>query len=401
MRYIIEIEKLDHQGRGIGKIDGKIVFVPNTYIDEKVEIEVIKDTTKFMEGKVVKFLKKSSDRVKFSCPYYNECGGCNIAHIKYEKQLQFKEDLVKNIFKKYANIDINPKISKSDEELHYRNKVVFHVKKDKIGFYQEETNTLVPIDKCLLLDELLNKTLWALSMNIESADLKSMTLKSNGESTLAKFVGNTKLDNDETIFWGNKSALDKKATDELKEDAIVFKLGRYNYAVNADAFFQVNTKQAVKIYDKVRKHIQECSGDKILDLYCGIGSISIYISDLCKEVVGIEINKSAIKCANYNKKLNNIKNVKFIAGDVSVAINNKMKADIIIVDPPRGGLDNKTISTIKEIKPNTIIYVSCNPLTLARDINRLCDEYVLNNIELFDMFPQTYHVESVCLLKLR
>ena len=367
MKSIVEIKKLDHQGRGIGKIDGKVIFVANTCIGEEVEVEVIKNSSKYMEGRVTKILKKSSDRTNFSCPYYNECGGCNIAHMNYKKQLEFKKNTVKNIFKKYANIDINPNISKSEDELHYRNKVVFHVEKDKVGFYKEESNNLISVDKCLLLDNLLNKTLRALSMGTDSVDLKNMTLKSNGHSTIVKFVGNSKLKNDSAMFWEDNSKLDKQATDYLKEEAIVFNLGKYKYVVNSDAFFQVNTKQAIKLYDKVRSYIKEINSDdiKVLDLYCGIGSISIYVSDC----------------------------------DVSSIINNQMSSDVIIVDPPRSGLDDKTISTIKEIKPNKIIYVSCNPLTLARDINKLCDEYELDNIELFDMFPQTYHCEVVTILE--
>ena len=135
-----------------------------------------------------------------------------------------------------------------------------------------------------------------------------------------------------------------------------------------------------------------------LDLYCGTGTIAIYISDLCNRVIGVEVNKSSITCANYNKFLNKIDNVEFIEGDVSTVINNKMNPDLIVVDPPRSGLDDKTISIIKEIKPEKIIYVSCNPMTLARDIQNLSEEYKLNDIELFDMFPNTYHVESISLL---
>ena len=403
MKSIVEIKKLDHQGRGIGKIDGKVIFVANTCIGEEVEVEVIKNSSKYMEGRVTKILKKSSDRINFSCPYYGECGGCNIAHMNYERQLEFKKNTVKNIFKKYANIDINPNILESENELYYRNKVVFHVEKDKVGFYKEESNSLVSVDKCLLLDDLLNKTLRAISMGIDSVDLKNMTLKSNGHSTIVKFVGNSKLKNDSAMFWEDNSKLDKQATDYLKEEAIVFNLGKYKYVVNNDAFFQVNTKQAIKLYDKVRSYIKEINSDdiKVLDLYCGIGSISIYVSDLCKEVLGIEINKGSIKCANYNKKLNNVKNVKFIEGDVSNIINNQMSSDVIIVDPPRSGLDDKTISTIKEIKPKKIVYVSCNPITLARDINKLSEEYKFEDIELFDMFPQTYHVECVVAMILK
>ena len=401
MRHIVEIEKLDHQGRGISKINGKVIFIPNAYIGEIVEVEVIKDTKKYMEGKVTKYIKTSSDRVKYNCPYYNECGGCNIAHISYEKQLEFKKNTVIDILKRYANLDINPNICESEDKIHYRNKVVMHIKNGKMGIYQENSRDLVPVDKCLLLNEEMNKTLWAFSIGLENLNLNSIAIRSNGSNTIIKVKGNEKLLKNSTMFYVKNSILDKQATATLNENAIVFKLGKYKYAVTIDSFFQVNTKQAINLYNKVRKYVGKEKIDTALDLYCGTGTIGIYISDLCNKVVGIEINKDSIMCANYNKLLNKVDNIEFIEGDVSTVINNKMTPDLIIVDPPRSGLDNKTISTIKEIKPKKLIYVSCNPMTLARDIKKLSEEYNLNNIELFDMFPNTYHVECVCLLKLR
>lgn len=400
MEKIVKIEKISHQGKGIGKIDEKIIFIPNTCKGEEIKVEITKDTKNYMEGKIVELLKKSEDRVEFSCPYYNKCGGCSLAHIKYDKQLEIKKEIVKNIFERYVGITIEPKILESIDKLHYRNKVVMHVEKDKMGFYQEESNELVPIDKCLLLNEEINKTIWALSMNLEVANLKDITIRGNGDSTLVKFTGNEKLNNDNAIFFGKKSILDQKATDELKENAIVFKLGEYKFAVTADAFFQVNTKQAINLYNKVRDYAKLDKINTALDLYCGTGTIGIYISDLCNKVVGVEINKESIKCANYNKLLNKVDNIEFIEGDVSTVINNEMHPDLIVVDPPRSGLDDKTISTIKQIKPKRIIYVSCDPMSLARDINNLSEEYELKDIELLDMFPNTYHVECVCLLQL-
>lgn len=398
MTYKLEIEKLDHQGRGISKINGKVIFIPNAYIGEIVEVEVIKDTKKYMEGKVTKYIKTSSDRVNYNCPYYNECGGCNIAHISYEKQLKFKKNTVIEIFKKYANLDINPNICESEDKLEYRNKVVMHIKDGKMGIYQDDSHDLVPIDKCLLLNEEMNKTLWAFSMGLENLNLNSITIRSNGSNTIVKVKGNEKLLKDSTMFYIKKSILDKQATAALKENAIVFKLGKYKYAVTIDSFFQVNAKQALNLYNKVRKYVGKEKIDTALDLYCGTGTIGIYISDLCNKVVGVEINKDSIRCANYNKLLNKVDNIEFIEGDVSTVINNEMTPDLIVVDPPRSGLDNKTISIIKQIKPKKLIYVSCNPMTLARDIQNLSEEYKLNDIELFDMFPNTYHVESISLL---
>ena len=401
MIHILEIEKLDHQGRGISKINGKVIFIPNAYIGEIVEVEVINDTKKYMEGKVTKYIKTSNDRVKYNCPYYNECGGCNIAHINYEKQLEFKKNTVIDIFKRYANLDINPNICESEDKLQYRNKVVMHVKKGKMGIYQEDSHDLVPINKCLLLYKEINKTLRALSIGLENIDIETITIRCNDCNTIVKFRGKAKLLMDNVMFFIKNSILDKRATTTLNENALVFKLGKYKFAVTIDSFFQVNTKQAINLYNKIREYVEKENVNTALDLYCGTGTIGIYISDLCNRVIGVEVNKSSITCANYNKLLNKIDNIEFIEGDVSTVINNKMTPDLIVVDPPRSGLDNKTISTIKEIRSKRIIYVSCNPMTLARDIKKLSEEYKLTDIELFDMFPNTHHIESVCLLDLK
>lgn len=398
MKKTVEIVNLNHQGKGIGKIDGKVIFVSNAYLGEVVEVEVIKDNKKYMEGKVLKYIKTNDNRINYACPYYQKCGGCNIAHINYKEQLEFKKNMVKDIFKRFCNIEINPSICESENKINYRNKVTLHVEENNLGFYEDKTNKLIKIDSCLLINEILNKTIKSLKKQLDVKGLKEVILRTNGEETLAKFISNDPLFNMDIVLKENENDLQQEASDNLKENAIIFNLGKYKYAVTVDSFFQVNTEQAVNLYGKVREYIAMDKVDTALDLYCGTGTIAIYISDICNKVIGIEINKSAISCANYNKKLNNVDNVEFIEGDVSNIINNNMTPDLIVVDPPRNGLDNKTISTIKEIKPKRIIYVSCNPITLVRDINKLNEDYKLNDIELFDMFPNTYHVETILLL---
>lgn len=398
MKQILEIEKLDHQGRGISKINGKVIFIPNAYIGETVEVEVIKDTKKYMEGKVIKYIKTSSDRIKYNCPYYHECGGCNIAHINYKKQLEFKKNTVIDIFKRYANLDINPNICESEDNIHYRNKVVLHVENNKKGFYKDETNELVPIDNCLLLNKKLNDVIDSFTKRLDISEFKEILLRTNGEEVLAKFTSDNELLNTNIVLRDKEDKEGEDATKYIKENAIIFNLGKYKYAVTSNSFFQVNTKQTIRLYDKVREYVGKGKIETALDLYCGTGTIGIYISDLCNRVIGVEVNKSSVTCANYNKLLNKIDNIEFIEGDVSTIINNEMNTDLIVVDPPRSGLDNKTISIIKQIKPKKLIYVSCNPMTLARDIQKLSEEYKINDIELFDMFPNTHHVECVSVL---
>jgi 23S rRNA (uracil-5-)-methyltransferase RumA len=178
------------------------------------------------------------------------------------------------------------------------------------------------------------------------------------------------------------------------------KVGNYKFNISKDSFFQVNHNQTIKLYDKVLEYLGT-KQEKVLDLYCGIGTIGTYISIHCNHVLGIEINKSAIKDANLNKKLNKINNISFEHGDVGKLINSSMDYDTIIVDPPRSGLDKKTRNVLKKIETDKIIYVSCNPITLVRDINDLKDKYELIDLTLVDMFPNTYHVESICVLNKR
>ena len=178
-------------------------------------------------------------------------------------------------------------------------------------------------------------------------------------------------------------------------------LNNYKFSILPDSFFQINKKQTINLYNQIVEYANPQKEDKVLDLYCGVGTIGIYLSKYCKEVLGIEINKSSIENANINKKLNNVENISFIEADVSKVLSIKYKADIIIVDPPRSGLDKNTIETLIKINPKKIVYVSCDPITLSRDINLLKNNYILKDIKLYDMFPETYHVESVCVLERR
>lgn len=260
---------------------------------------------------------------------------------------------------------------------------------------------MVPIDNCLLLNKKLNDVIDSFTKRLDISEFKEILLRTNGEEVLVKFTSDNELLNTNMVLRDKEDEEGEDANKYIKENAIIFNLGKYKYAVTIDSFFQVNTKQTIKLYDKVRECIGKEKNETALDLYCGTGTIVIYISDLCNRLIGVEVNKSSVTCANYNKLLNKINNIEFIEGDVSTVINNEMNPDLIVVDPPRSGLDDKTIFIIKEIKPKKLIYVSCNPMTLARDIQKLSEEYKINDIELFDMFPNTHHVESVCLLDLK
>jgi len=361
----VKIEKLDNFGRGITHINNKICFVEKALPDEVVDIEITKDKSKYQEAKIINIIKSSKDRIKVDCPYYDLCGGCNLRHLSYEKENEFKENKVKEIINHIGKLNIKVNNIIYDNEYNYRNKVTFHKSNNKIGYYEKNTRNVINIDKCLLLDDLINNNI----KNIHTKDNEIIIRSSNNSKELLI------NDNNQIIT----TIKDKK------------------YYLSKDSFFQINKYLTKTLYDLVRKNIDK-KYNKCLDLYCGIGSIGIYINDLVNEVIGIDYNQSNINDANNNKVLNNIENISFICDKVENRIDSFNDIDLIIVDPPRAGLDNKTKEYIKRINPEKLIYVSCDPVTLARDLSDLNDKYNIKEITPVNMFPRTYHVECVGVL---
>ena len=392
---MIEITKLDHQGRGIGRINNKIIFVPNTLPGEIIEVKITNEKKNYLEGQATKYIKTSNKRIKPLCPYYELCGGCNLMHLSYKDQLEYKQNKVEEIIKKYTNttIKIN-NIIPSDNEYHYRNKITFHTNKI-IGLYKKHTNDIINIKECLLANNKINEILKEL--NKLSFNKEDIVVRSNNQESLIYYKGN--INNIEKIKIENIINDKKiiKGNGYIKEQ-----LNNLKFIISPTSFFQVNTQQTIKLYDKVKQLAYDKNMNKLLDLYCGTGTIGMYLSDNYQEVLGIEINKEAIKDANKNKKSNIINNITFIAEDAKKAIKRlKYKPDIIIVDPPRSGLFKGMIDNIIEINPKKIIYVSCDVITLARDLNQLSKKYIIKEIQPIDLFPQTYHVENIASLELK
>lgn len=364
---IIKIEKMDHQGRGIAYLE-KPIFIDNTLIDEIVDIDILSIYKKYMIGKVNKYIKVSKKRVEALCPYYNECGGCQLMHIDYNEQLNYKKNKVKDIIYKYVKEDIVVRDIIESKQIRYRNKITFQVG-DQIGFYKKSSNELVAIDDCLLAD---NKIIDKLK-NISSTIRKNKLVIKCGENVV------TNLENKD----------------------LEIKLNDLKFYVPNDAFFQVNTEQTIKLYDKIIDYLLLEKTDNVLDLYCGVGSIGIYLSFYCNYVYGVEINESSIKGAIKNKEINNIDNITFKCLDAKYISNMNYDVNKVVVDPPRSGLDKKTVKFLLDGSYDKIVYVSCDPMTLARDLNLLKDKYNILEITPVDMFPNTYHVECVCLLEIK
>lgn len=387
---VVTILDDNHNGNGIAKVNDFPVFIPKTIKGDIVKIKVNSINRKYAFGKVISYIKKSSDIENVKCPYYDKCGGCDLLHVSYSRENYLKKKYVSHIFN-----DFPCEINYFDRE-NYRNKVTLHVKNKKLGFYKEKTNELIEISSCMLLDNEINKLVKFLK-NIDLSLIKEIVIKKGDNNLLLSVTGN--INNKDILNLINFPGL----TSIYQNDKLIYgmeyiinRLGNIRYNINQNSFFQVNNKCANLLYDRVKDYVK-CS-DKLLDLYCGTGSIGIYLSEICKEVVGIEINKDSVKCAKKNIKDNNISNYKIIKGEASLL--KKDNYDVIVVDPPRSGIDEKVVSTLNEINCKKLIYISCNPSTLKRDVNSL-DKYKINNLEVFNMFPGTKHVETVCVLKRR
>lgn len=400
--YEFLIDRLNHQGKGITNISEKVVFVDNALPGEKVNVKIDKVNKKFLEASVLNYILKSDNRVKPKCPYYDVCGGCDIMHMSYDYQHDFKFNKVKDIIKKFVKEDIVINDILYKEQFNYRNKTTFHVDK-KIGFYKNKTYELVSIDNCLISSNEINSVLSILS-NMDLSNIKSIVIRSsyNNHSIMVILDIIDKIN--ENMFINklknkvNSIYVKEKNYKLIYGDRyIVDKIGNLKFVISPDSFFQVNTNMANVLYNKVKEYASVDKTKTVLDLYCGTGTIGLFLADSCKELIGVELNKSAINDANINKELNGFNNVKFICGDSGKVLKKlNIKPDIVIVDPPRSGLDKLAINEVINLHSKKIVYVSCDPVTLARDLNILKEFYDIKEISLVDMFPNTNHVEVIC-----
>ena len=396
----VKIEKLDVFGRGIARIDNKLCFISYALPDEICEIELVKDKKNYSEGKLINLITQSSSRIEPTCPYFYLCGGCHLMHLEYNKQLDYKKEKVKELLNRFGKIDIDINKINYDKEYNYRNKITLHVKNKKLGLYKEETNDLIEIDKCLLVSDIINNLITRLKEFISNYDnsiteivikntsLSEVMLVINGECNKELLINNFKDIN--SIYLNDDLIYGKNSITEIINDLY--------FEVYPRSFFQVNYNVMLKMYNKAIDYYKSNPNLKVLDLYCGTGTIGISISKYSKYVLGIEVNSDAVISANKNKTRNNIVNIDFICGKVEDNIDSINGIDSIVVDPPRAGLDKYTMDNIIRLNPSSLIYISCDPVTLARDLNILKDNYNIKEIEVFDMFPNTYHVETVSVL---
>lgn len=398
----ILIESLDHFGRGVAHIDKKVVFINNALPSEVVDIKVVNDKKNYCEAVVVNYKNKSPKRVDSLCPYFGECGGCNLLNMKYQDTLDFKLNKIYELIKKNKlKINVPIEVVRNMSDFNYRNKISLKIEKGKIGFYQDSTHDLVLINECLMANKPINKIIENYKLlNIKNGSL-TIRCNSNGEILLI-------INSDKDTFDIELGKLKKL----VKLVGIVFnnktiygdnfmyeRVGGCLFKVSYDAFFQVNREVTEKLFDLVLDNIS--NDDKVLDLFSGVGTLSMVASRKASQVIGVEIVQNAVVNSIFNANINKRDNVKFMLGKASDVVK-KINGDIdtLIVDPPRKGLDKDTINFIINNKIKKIIYISCDVNTLLRDLKYLEDLYEVKIYKILDMFSYSYHVENFVVLEI-
>lgn len=441
---IIEGEIIDftHEGNGVMKVNDFIYFVSGGLIGDKVKAKVEKIKKNFALGTVIDIVKPSNDRVNLDIEVEESLGGIPLINYKYEKQLEWKTKKVKTDLEKFAGIadlKVN-KILGMDSPYRYRNHVQIPVGsksgKTITGFYESGTNSIVPMKQTILQSELGNKTLKVIKEWIDRYNINSYD-KKRGKGTLRHIgIRTNKEDEVMVILVTGEDNLPKKQelidmlTSRIKqiksiyqninkmrspvvygkkyhilwgEEKLIDKIGEYKFFISPNSFFQVNRIQAEKLYNTAIGYLDLNKNDIVYDLYCGTGTISIYMADKVDKVYGIEVVKEAIEDANENKRLNNIENADFIVGkseeELPRLVKNGLKANKVILDPPRKGCEKQVLEAIVELNPERIVYVSCNSTTMARDIKYLVENgYKAEKVQPVDMFPHAMDAEAVTLL---
>jgi len=417
---IVGIEKLVYGGKGIGRSDAKVCFVPFVLPGEVVEVEVKKEKRDFLECNPVSIVKKSSFRIDPPCRYFQYCGGCDYQHILYEKQVEIKAEILLETLNRIGRLGVDSlyKIIPSEKTFYYRNRVQFKLRGERLGFYMRESRQIVDIQECKIVKEDINSALKGIreilrflvfqpeQIHIYSSSEDDILLKFVFPKSIKRFPLGLKHFRSFIsgkikgvgIYHLKDGSLRKNIL--IGEGSVYEKFEDIKYRVSTDSFFQVNRYQLGNLVHTVTENIDDCK--KAVDLFCGVGTLTIPSARRLDQIWGIESNPYAVDDANHNRKLNRVKNLKFIKMDANRSDRyiRELEPDLVIADPPRTGLSDQLIrSFITSDSIRKIIYVSCNPSTLARDLGKLKENYYIDKVYMIDMFPQTYHIESVVVLK--
>lgn len=439
----LEITGLGSSGEGVGKAHGFTVFVKGALPGETVRVKLFQVKKSYASGTITDILKVSPQRVEPPCPFYKDCGGCQLQHLSYEGQLAVKRQQVKDALERIGHIEsceVLPVIGMV-APWHYRNKMQFPAAKTdgkiQIGCYAALTHNVIDIDDCIIQKQANNKIMqvvrrWMQQFNIAAYD------ESTGKGVVRHVMGRVGVKTGDVMaviitacydiphagelvtmlkseVGGIKSIvqnINKKRTNVIMgsknrvlygKSTIKDKLGHLKFNISPLSFFQVNSEQTEKLYAAALNFAGLNGGETVIDCYCGTGTISLYLAQKAGKVYGIEIVEPAIKDANANAAANNITNAQFICGDAAVEMPSLLaqgvKPDVVLLDPPRAGCDKKVLAAIAEVRPKKVVYVSCNPASLARDMAFLTQNgYKAVKAQPVDMFPMTHHVETVVLL---
>lgn len=445
--YIVDIIDQGYEGEGIAKIDNFTIFIPEAIKKEKIKIHIVKVNTSFAFAKIIEIIEKSEDRVlENDCDTYTRCGGCSLRHIKYNETLNMKKDMVQNLVNKELDgeVQVNNVVGMESPE-YYRNKLQYPIGKDKnnkvvMGVFAGRSHDVIKTDHCLIQNkksqEVANfiyqyifKNNLSVYDEIKKAGLLRHLVIKIGIKTneiMCIFVVNgielpgkddlvqrlvQKFPEIKTILLNRNTKntnviLGKNNTILYGEGYIYDRLDEYEFKISPLSFYQTNPIQTEKLYHLAMEEANLNKGDIVLDLYCGIGTIGILTSRYVKKVYGIEIIEEAINDAKENAKINKIQNIEFIVGDVENTLDKLMKKErilpsVIFVDPPRKGLEKNAIDNILKIEAKKVIYISCNPKTMVRDLKDLKEKYNIKSVTPVDMFPYTSHIECVTLLTLK
>lgn len=440
----VTIEDLSEEGTGIGKFEGMTFFIKDAVIGDRVRAKIMKMKKNYGFARLMEVLTPSPDRVEPLCPVARQCGGCQIQAMSYEAQLAFKTRKVESNLKRIGKFEEIPmeSIIGMEDPFHYRNKAQFPFGKNRdgkiiTGFYAGRTHSIIENTSCHLGKEVNEKILekilaWMNAFHVEpynEATGKGLMRHSlircgfrTGEIMVCLVINGRKIPGEEALVDSLKIIpgmtsislnVNKEKTNVILGREVINLWGRpyiedyigeVKYQISPLSFFQVNPVQTERLYGKALEYAGLTGEETVWDLYCGIGTISLFLARKARKVYGVEIIPDAIEDARRNASLNGFTNTEFYVGKAEEVLPEKyekegVRADVIVVDPPRKGCDETLLSTMVKMQPERIVYVSCDSATLARDLRYLCDNgYELKRVCPADMFPQTVHVETVCLL---
>ncbi len=419
------IERLVYGGKGLGRYNNMVVFVPDVITGEKTLVEIRTRKKDYAEAELIKIIKPSPHRITPPCPIYHECGGCQWMHIDYPFQVQAKREIVAETLKRGLKTEdaAVPPLIPSSTPLNYRQRVQFKVQYEngnyQIGYYKRETHQLVDVGECLLLRPLLNMALKKIKKLLNSGKITHlknledlhMHCSSNERAMVfilyADGISKNKIEN---LFKEIKEAVSEVSgiifIDKYKKRIttsnpfIEEELHGVSFRISADSFSQIDWEQNKSLVNLALNYIGDERYKNGLDLFCGIGNFTLFIAKNADNVIGIDSGKTAIDDAQYNSKKNLIKNIRFVYNDVkyrmALLLAEGSCFDLVLIDPPRNGVGKDSVNLIVSFQPSKIIYISCNPVTLSRDIVYFkAKGYELKRIQAVDMFPQTYHIETV------